>query len=211
MEPIPEAWWAVFGVVLPISCFFAQYGGGQKSIADLAIVGWLVSIGIYVAGFIVLGWTGVLVLAYGIAFSWVADKVVGGEDRPHLEKMDLRILRERFRGKRYAELVEYHLKQQNQDDRIRAIESTTAMLRPSVRRLVMRFIDQQNARALDRDFWQKDCASVLDEVTADAKRLVETTGEHVDDETLFNLFNIITMNYAYSAWSQPKMREFMGI
>jgi hypothetical protein len=65
-------------------------------------------------------------------------------------------------------------------------------------------------RAYDRALWQTDTASVFDEITEDAKNVLSEIGLHTDDEMLFNMFNIIVLSYAYSAYDQPKMREFMG-
>jgi hypothetical protein len=73
------------------------------------------------------------------------------------------------------------------------------------------FIDRWNLRAYDRAFWQTDAASVFDKIMEDAKNVLSEIGLHTDDEMLSNMFNIIVLSYAYSAYDQPKMREFMGI
>lgn len=85
------------------------------------------------------------------------------------------------------------------------------MLPEQARGLVEGFIDRWNLRAYDQVFWQTDTASVFDEITADAKDLLSEIGSHTDDEMLLNMFNIVVLSYAYSAYDQPKMCEFMGI
>ena len=85
------------------------------------------------------------------------------------------------------------------------------MLPEDARGLVEGFIDRWNLRAYDRAFWQTNTASVFDEITEDAKNILSEAGLHTDNEMLFNMFNIIVLSYAYSAYDQPKMREFMGI
>lgn len=73
------------------------------------------------------------------------------------------------------------------------------------------FIDRWNLREYDQVFWYTDTASVFDGITLDAKKVLSEIGLEADDEMLFNMFNIIALSYAYSAYDQPKMREFMGI
>jgi hypothetical protein len=108
-------------------------------------------------------------------------------------------------------LINQHLNRQSQDQGIQGINGTTAMLSDQARGLVEGFIDRWNLRAYDRAFWQTDTASVFDDITEDAKNVLSDKGLAVDDDTLFNMFNIVALSYAYSAYDQPKMREFMGV
>ncbi|MGB4995334.1 MAG: hypothetical protein WBO50_09240, partial [Nitrospira sp.] len=61
------------------------------------------------------------------------------------------------------------------------------------------------------EFWERDTSEVFDDIIADARTVLRPLDLETDDEAAFNLFNIVVMNYAYSAYDQPKMREFMGI
>jgi hypothetical protein len=128
-----------------------------------------------------------------------------------MKPVDLVELRKGYRGRRYADLVQYHLERQTPQARIEGLLGTVQMLPGPVQPAVEGFIDKWNARAYDQGFWQSDTADVFDEITADARHLMVQHGVPADDETLFNLFNIITMSYAYSAAEQPKMRKFIGI
>jgi len=85
------------------------------------------------------------------------------------------------------------------------------MLPEEARGLVEGFIDRWNLRAYDRAFWKTDTASVFDDITEDAKNVLSDIRSAVDDDTLFNMFNIVALSYAYSAYDQPKMREFMKV
>ena len=85
------------------------------------------------------------------------------------------------------------------------------MLPTEARGWVEGFIDRWNMRAYDRVFWQTETASVFNEITEDAKNVLSDIGLTVDDDILFSMFNIVVLSYAYSAYDQPKMREFMGI
>lgn len=75
----------------------------------------------------------------------------------------------------------------------------------------MGFIDRWNVRVYDRAFWDADCAPVFDEIVEDARTVLRTRGLPADDETLSDLFQIVTLNDAYSASDQRKIREFMRI
>ncbi len=127
------------------------------------------------------------------------------------QAVNLSELRAGFRGKPFCQLIRHHLRQQGQDQRIQGIHATVATLPEGARGLVEGFIDRWNVRVYEKDFWQSDTASVFDEITKDARDVLCDTGLAIDDEMLFNMFNIIVLSYAYSAYDQPKMREFMGI
>jgi hypothetical protein len=120
-------------------------------------------------------------------------------------------LRAQFAGTHFFELVQHHLGQQSQRERIHGLQGTIAQLPEAAQGLAENFIDRWNARVYDRGFWQRDTLEVFDEIVADARCILRPIGLETDDEAAFNLFNIIVMNYAYSAYDQPKMREFMGI
>ncbi len=74
------------------------------------------------------------------------------------------------------------------------------MFPEEARGLVEGFIDRWNLRAYDRDFWQTDTASVFDEITEDAKNVISDIGLAVNDDILFNIFNIVVLSYGYSAY-----------
>ena len=118
-------------------------------------------------------------------------------------------LREGYEGKPFRELIDYHLQRQKQGERIKGVLGTVELLPPEAQPLVEEFIDAWNVRAYDASFWITDTASVLEEITADARRRLNNVGASTDDETLFNMFNIVVMNFAYGAHTQPKMRQFI--
>jgi hypothetical protein len=120
-------------------------------------------------------------------------------------------LREQYRGTRFAQLVQHQLNHQSQDQRINGIRGTIAMLPEQARPLVEGFIDRWNVRAYDQQFWQRNTALIFEEIIQDARAILSPLGLEVDDEAVFNMFNIVVLSYAYSAYDQPKMREFMGL
>lgn len=120
-------------------------------------------------------------------------------------------LRAQFAGTHFSELVQHHLRRQSQRERINGLQGTIAQLPEAARDIAENFIDRWNARAYDRAFWQRDTAEIFDDIIDDARCVLRPLGLEMDDEAAFTLFNIVVMNYAYSAYDQPKMREFMEI
>jgi hypothetical protein len=128
-----------------------------------------------------------------------------------MQQIDLYRLREGYRGTRYADLIQHHLERQTPQQRAAAIRGTIQMLPLRIQPSIEGFIDRWNAKAYDQSFWESDTAAVFDEISADARELLARSALIADDETVFNVFNIITLSYASSAAGQPKMRAFMGI
>jgi len=129
----------------------------------------------------------------------------------NVQKINLEEIRQGFRGRPFCKLVEHHLYRQKQDDRIRGIHGTVEMLPEEAKPLVESFIDRWNGRAYEKELWKRDTKSVFDEIIDDARRVLHESGITSDDEILFNMFNIIVLSYAYNAYDQPKMREFIGV
>jgi hypothetical protein len=128
-----------------------------------------------------------------------------------MEKDGLEVIRVSFKGKPLCKLVEHHLKKQSQSERIQGIQGTIALLPQQAQGIAEGFVDRWNLRAYDQSFWQKDAASVFEEIVDDARTVLSEACVPLDDETLFNMFNIVVVSYAYSAYDQPKIREFLGI
>ena len=128
-----------------------------------------------------------------------------------MKPVNLAELRSQFAGTRFAEVVQHHLRRQSQTERIQGVQGTVALLPAAAQPLAEGFIDLWNGRAYDRELWQRDTASVFDEIMSEARNLLRPLGLAADDEAAFNLFNVVLLSYAYSAYDQPKMRDFMGL
>ncbi|MFZ1557410.1 MAG: hypothetical protein WAT38_14605 [Nitrospira sp.] len=128
-----------------------------------------------------------------------------------MQSINLPDLRAQFAGTRLRELVQHHLRRQSQRRRIDGLQATINLLPEVARGVAEGFIDRWNAHVYDQEFWERDTSEVFDDIIADARTVLRPLDLETDDEAAFNLFNIVVMNYAYSAYDQPKMREFMGI
>ena len=128
-----------------------------------------------------------------------------------MEPIDLVELRKGFSGKRYAQLVEHHIRRLNRDVLLQSVGGTLHLLPETTWGLMMEAIDDWNGRVYEAAFWRRDCADVFDEITEDMTARFAKISITPDDEMLFNTFQLITMNYAYAASDQAEVRKFMGI
>lgn len=128
-----------------------------------------------------------------------------------MRSINLPELRAKFSGTRFFELIQHHLRRQSQQKRIEGLQGTIELLPEVARGVVEGFIDRWSALTYDQGFWQRDTSEVFDDIIADARTALRPFDLETDDEAAVNLFNIVVMNYAYSAYDQPKMREFIGI
>ncbi len=122
--------------------------------------------------------------------------------------VDLAELRRGFCGQRYANLVGHHVSRQNKGQILAGVTGTMALLPLKARGLVEPAIDDWNRRGYDAAFWRRACADVFDEMLVDMRGRLMAVGAPIDDEVLFNLFQIVTMNFAHSASDQRTMRRF---
>jgi len=129
-----------------------------------------------------------------------------------MEKLSIEQLRSQFKGKPFYRLVEHYLKKEKRTKELKeAVLETMDLLPPSARYLSVAFIERWNERSYEKEFWQKDTSKVFSEIVEDARAALAWVDASTDDETLFNMFQIVALSYAYSASDQPNMREFIGI
>jgi hypothetical protein len=129
-----------------------------------------------------------------------------------MEKLNIEQLRAQFKAKPFYRLVEHYLRKEKRTKELKeAVLATMDLLPPSARYLSVAFIERWNERSYEKEFWQKDTSKVFSEIVEDARAALAWVDSPTDDETLFNMFQIVVLSYAYSASDQPNMREFIGI
>ena len=129
-----------------------------------------------------------------------------------MEDINIEKLKRGFKGKPFNRLIRAHLKKQKTPSNLlNSCVGTVEMLPPSARNLAKGFIDKWNQRAYDREFWKTDTSVIFSEIVSDARKFLLEAGAPTDDETLFNMFQIVVLSYAYSASDQPNMRKFVDI
>jgi hypothetical protein len=128
-----------------------------------------------------------------------------------MNPVNLDTLRNQYRGTRYAQLAEHHLKRQSLEERILGIQGTLESLPKALHTVGEALIDCWNIRAYDRSFWDTDTATIFDQIIADARQRLIAVGILPNDDTLFTFFHLVTLNFAHTAALQPAMQRFLGI
>ncbi len=125
-------------------------------------------------------------------------------------------------NKPYRELIQHHIKASPEKKIMEGCLGTINFLPPLIRHNMMAFIDEINFQfATNKYFWESaDCNQALNsfiDVAIDVLPLSDyfSSPEQAlnpeNQDLAFNIFQICTLNFAYSAYSQPKQRKFMGI
>ncbi len=128
-----------------------------------------------------------------------------------IASIDLEELKSGFLGKPYKLLVQQHVKRGNAQFIMGAIDGTKRMLPPGATNHLVDFIDRWNRQAYDASFWMRDSAKVLSDVIEEARTSLSEAGITTDEETLFDVFQLVTLTFALNASLQPELRKFAGI
>lgn len=125
-------------------------------------------------------------------------------------------------AKPYRQLVEHHIRRQSTDQISAGLRGEIELLPTSLQAYVETFIDVVNARiGYDRIFWSgASCREAAEAISDIASQVIptenllsafESTLREGRADLSFGIFQIATLNFAYSASFQPKQRKFMGI
>jgi len=129
-----------------------------------------------------------------------------------LTPIDLEEFLEQVKSRQYKDLIQHHIKRQNTLNLRQASVGTTSLLPEPLQAKVVDFIDHMNSYAYDLDFWALNCVDVFSLIVDEASEFFPLPKDlKRNSEVLFNIFQIITLSYAYSASSRRKMRKFIGI
>jgi len=122
----------------------------------------------------------------------------------------------------YRDLVQHHLRKQSTEQLITGLMGTVELLPDKAQRHAMEFTDAVIDRiGYDQHFWRHaDVKTAFGYVIQEAIKTLDISewmSAEVDayqdenHELAFNLFQIATLNFAYSASMDRKQRKFMGI
>ena len=125
-------------------------------------------------------------------------------------------------NKPYRKLIEYHIKGQSAAQLQAAVLGETSLLPDHLRAFIEAYIDSINLRfGYDKQFWEtatrKDAFLAILEAATELLPLdgrlasVEDALLAENRELAFQLFQIATLSFAYSASLERKQRKFMGI
>jgi hypothetical protein len=122
----------------------------------------------------------------------------------------------------YRELVQHHIRKTGTRKLKQAVLGESQSLPQQLQVRIIDYIDETNARfAYDQAFWaQATCRHAFEQIIDAAIHVLPLRGiiESIDDalkprnqELAFQLFQISTLSFAYSASTQRQQRKFMGI
>lgn len=123
--------------------------------------------------------------------------------------MDLVALAQQLSGRKFGELVLHQCRKHNLARTIAALQGAVEQLPPAARPCVESWIDQMNPAALDADFWRSDCGDVFLDICLRARQKLKGLVPEPTDDQVFNMFQIILLNFAYSSHSDPKSKAFV--
>jgi len=118
-------------------------------------------------------------------------------------------LAEQFEGRKFGELVLYHMNEQPFEQIVAAMQGTMEGLPAQVRNEIEGLIDNTNLLAFKKEFWADNCGKILRFITSMVEKELQEKGVHPSEDNLFDVFNIIVMNFAYSAYKDQRMKKFI--
>jgi hypothetical protein len=127
-----------------------------------------------------------------------------------MNTMDLDNLKNQFKGRKFGDLVLHHMKSQSPNDRIKALRGTISLLPELFQTYgIETLIDEINKDISKESFWKTDCSEMFSTIIEITRRSYHYYGFTPSNDDLFNAFNIIVLNLAYAAESQPEMEKFI--
>jgi hypothetical protein len=114
-----------------------------------------------------------------------------------------------LRGKRFGELVLYHVKRYSLSHVANDLMGTILFLPKQLQGLSEEWINMNNQYGRDEGFWRSDCGEVCLSIIERAKQFSSKIGTQVDNNTLLNLFQIVLLTFAYTAHLEPSSKAFI--
>lgn len=113
-----------------------------------------------------------------------------------------------LRGKQYRHLVQTHMR------RFRTklpavIAASVELLTPEEKAIVEPMIDTFNRHGYDKSFWMKDAADILSSISCDLNDAFFPAT--ADPAAVFDVFQLVTGNFAWMAYQQKSLRKFIGV
>lgn len=123
--------------------------------------------------------------------------------------MDLDSIRAQFHGRKFGELVLEHLNKLDFTTTVQALRGITQDLPAVVQPLVESWIDDMNPSSRVEQFWQQDCGVALMSITTAAAAKLRGGGIEPSSDDLFNMFQIIVLNFVCAGHNHPQSKAFI--
>jgi GYF domain 2 len=116
---------------------------------------------------------------------------------------------QQLRGRRFGELVLFHVKRHSLSHITRAVFDTIALLPERLQARSEAWIDINNPYALREEFWRSDCSEIFLSIVQRASHFSSRAGIKADADTLLNLFQVVVLSFAYTAHKEPSSKAFI--
>jgi len=123
--------------------------------------------------------------------------------------VDINALAQQFTGSKFGEMVLHHYKNTDLETVIAAMQGTIEELPQDARPVVEPWIDKIGAFGSDPAFWKHDCGISFKIICDTAYLVLDAQGVKVTSDLLLSMFNIIVINFAYSAHKHPQTKAFI--
>jgi hypothetical protein len=118
-------------------------------------------------------------------------------------------LRQQFEGARFGELVLQHYRQFDLQHITKAVLGTKELLPQAIQGILESWIDQFEPQSRTEKFWSRDCGEALSDICKAATLRLTQVGEVTSDENVFNMFQIVVLNFAYTCHKHESSRMFI--
>lgn len=130
--------------------------------------------------------------------------------RESFPQVELQQLRQQLSGSKYSELVGEHMRELGDGLEVTVIGPIPAF-NETERAVLEDLIDAYNLHAYNRKFWARDCGEVFGEICETFDSMMTENGQTAEDRITFQVFQIVTGNFAIMARDQASFRSFAGV
>jgi len=123
--------------------------------------------------------------------------------------VDLNALAQQFTGAKFGELVLHHYKNADPETVIKGMMGTIEELPQDVQPSIEHWIDEIGAFGSEPAFWKYDCGESFKIICNSARLVFANLGIQETNDQLLSMFNIIVLNFAYSAHKHPQTKAFI--
>lgn len=125
--------------------------------------------------------------------------------------VSFREFRRKVRGTSYRELIEFHLRRHPPREVRGALAEVLGVLPGGADEVAAELAGRWSDRLREGGPWEEDCAEVADRIADEARELLEERGTAAGDDVLFDLFEVVTLNFARAAHEHESVRQAIGI
>ena len=132
------------------------------------------------------------------------------EIRDNLIEVDFDQLKKQFSRAKYISLVKEHISKTGLSLKD-AISNCIEALNDDERNVAEHMIDIFNHMGAETHFWQRDCGKIFEQGWYMFFVTMSERGMQGENKIAFNIFQLITLNFAIHANQSKELRTIMGI